>query len=132
MTEPTRPKRSLLTLITDLPGIVSDLIAAEIEQLKAELARKFKALGVGAGFMVAAAVILLFMVGVLLTAAILALSLVMPGWLAALLVALVLLIVAAILGWVGYSKFKAGLPPVPTETIDSLKKDLNVVRGVGR
>lgn len=132
MTESTRPKRSLLTLITDLPGLVSDLIAAEIEQLKAELARKFTALGIGAGLIAGAAVVLLFMVGVLLTAAILALSLVIPGWLAALLVAVVLLLIAALLGWIGYRKLQEGLPPVPTETINSLKKDLNVVRGVGK
>lgn len=132
MSEPTRPKRSLLTLISDLPGLVSELIAAEIEQLKAELARKFSALGIGAGLMAGAAIVLLFTVGVLLTAGILALSLVMPGWLAALLVAVVLLVIAALLGWIGYARFKAGLPPVPTDTITSLKKDLNVVRGVTR
>src|SRR5690554_1542550 len=132
MTESTRPKRSLLALITDLPGLVSDLIAAEIEQLKAELKQKFTALGVGAGLIAGAAVVLLFMVGVLLTAAILALSLVMPGWLAALLVAVVLLLVAALLGWIGYRKLQTGIPPVPTETIASLQKDLDVVRGVGK
>ena len=132
MTEPPRPKRSLLALIGDLPGLVSDLITAEIEQLKAEMVRKLTALGLGAGLIAGAAVVLLFMVGVLLTAAILALSLVMPGWLAALLVALVLLIIAAVLGWIGYVKLKAGIPPIPTETINSLKRDLNVVRGVGK
>lgn len=132
MTEPTRHKRSLLTLFTDLPGLVSELIAAEIEQLKAELKRKFTALGVGAGLIVGAAVVLLFMIGVLLTAAILALSLVMPGWLAALLVAVVLLLIAAVLGWIGYRKLQGGMPPVPTETIDSLRQDLDAIRGVGK
>jgi hypothetical protein len=132
MTDPIRPKRSLLTLLSDLPGLVKELIAAEIDQLKAELARKFTALGIGAGLIAGAAVVVLFAVGVLLTAAILALALVMPGWLAALLVALLLLIIAAIIGWVGYVKLKSGMPPVPTESISSLKKDLNVVRGVGK
>lgn len=74
MTEPIRPKRSLLTLLKDLPGLVSELVTAEIEQLKAELKRKFTALGIGAGLLAGAAVVLLFMVGVLLTAAIVALS----------------------------------------------------------
>jgi len=132
MTEPIRQKRSLLTLLTDLPNLVKELIAAEIEQLKAELIRKFTALGIGAGLIAGAAVVVLFAVGVLLTAAVLALALVMPGWLAALLVALVLLIIAAIIGWVGYSKLKDGIPPVPTESINSLKKDVDVVRGVGK
>jgi hypothetical protein len=112
--------------------VVRELIAAEIEQIKAELLRKFTALGIGAGLMAGAAVVVLFAVGVLLTAAILALALVMPGWLAALLVALLLLIIAAILGWIGYKQFKNGVPPMPTESINSLKKDLNVVRGVGK
>jgi hypothetical protein len=132
MTEPIRQKRSLLTLLTDLPNLVRDLIAAEIAQLKAELTRKVTALGIGAGFLAGAAVLLLFMVGVLLTAAILALALVMPAWLAALLVALVLLLVAALLGWIGYRKLKDAMPPMPTDTINSLKKDVNVVRGVGK
>ncbi len=132
MTESVRPKRSLFALLADLPDLVSELIAAEIEQLKAEMIRKLKALGIGAGLLVGAAIVVFFVVGVLLTAAILALSLVMPGWLAALLVALVLLIVAAILGWVGYLKLKAGMPPLPTESLESLKKDLNVIRGMGK
>lgn len=132
MTESTRPKRSLVALISDLPVLVSDLIAAEIEQLKTELKQKFTALGMGAGLIAGAAVVLLFMVGVLLTAAILALSLVMPGWLAALVVAVALLLIAAILGWIGYRTLQAGIPPVPTKTIASLHKDLNVVRGVGK
>lgn len=132
MTESVRPKRSLLALLSDLPGLVTDLIQAEIEQLKAEITRKLTALGLGAGLIVGAAVVLLFMVGVLLTAGILALALVMPGWLAALLVALLLLIIAGILGWIGYLKLKAGMPPLPTESIESLRKDLNVIRGIGK
>lgn len=132
MTAPTREKRSLFALIAGLPTLVTDLVTAEIEQLKAELARKFAALGIGAGLIAGAGVVLLFMVGVLLTAAILGLSLVMPGWLAALLVALLLLIVAAVLAWAGYLKLKSGIPPIPTESINSLRRDLNVVRGVGK
>jgi uncharacterized membrane protein len=76
--------------------------------------------------------VLLGLVGVLLTAAILALALVMPGWLAALLVAALLLVIAVILGLVGYRVLKKGIPPVPSETINGLKKDLNVIRGVGK
>ncbi|MCU1546420.1 MAG: phage holin family protein [Homoserinimonas sp.] len=125
-------KRSLFALIANLPTLVTELVTAEIEQLKAELLRKLKALGLGAAFLVGALVLVLFMVGVLLTAAILALALVMPGWLAALLVALVLLIGAAVLGLLGYRKLKLGMPPVPNESMQSLKADVDVVRGVGK
>ena len=126
------PKRSLFQLIGDLPTLVTDLVKGEIEQLKAEMIGKLKALGVGGGLIAGAAVILLFMVGVLLTAAILALSLVMPGWLAALLVALLLLIVAAIVGFIGYKKLMGGMPPIPEGTIESVKKDIETIKGMAQ
>ena len=126
------PKRSLFQLIGDLPTLVTDLVKGEIEQLKAEMIGKLKALGVGGGMIAGAAVILLFMVGVLLTAAILALSLVMPGWLAALLVALLLLIVAAIVGFIGYKKLMGGVPPIPEGTIESVKKDIETIKGMAQ
>ncbi|TQL40371.1 putative superfamily III holin-X [Homoserinimonas aerilata] len=123
-------KRSLFELIADVPRLVTELVTAEIEQLKAELVAKLKALGIGAGLLAGAAIVLMFMIGVLLTAAVLALSLVMPGWAAALVVAGVLLLVAAILAWVGYLKLKAGIPPLPVDTIESVKRDIDVVRGI--
>jgi uncharacterized membrane protein YqjE len=128
---PTR-KRSLLQLLSDVPTLVRELVAGEIELLKSEMIRKLKAAGVGAGLLLGALVVVGFFVGVLLTAAILALALVMPGWLAALIVAFVLLVIAAILGFIGYRILKRGMPPLPTETIRSLKKDLNAIKGVGK
>jgi tetrahydromethanopterin S-methyltransferase subunit C len=125
-------KRSLLELLAEVPLLVRELVVGEIELLKQEMIRKLKALGVGAGLILGAIIVLLGMLGVLLTAAILALSLIMPGWLAALLVAAVLLIIAVILGLIGYRVLKKGIPPLPNETISGLKKDLNVIRGVGK
>ncbi len=121
---------SLPHLIGQIPTLVTDLVHKEIELVKTELIGKLKSLGIGAGLLVGALGTLLFMVGVLLTAGILALSLVMPGWLAALLVALLLLIIAAILALIGWRVMKRGLPPVPTESIDSVKSDIRAVRGL--
>ena len=135
MTTPTAPtprKRSLIELITSIPTLVSDLVTREIELIKAEMIAKAKALGIGAGLIAGALVILLGMLGVLLTAAILALSEIMPGWLAALLVAAVLLIIAVILGLIGYRVLKKGIPPVPTESIDSIKRDYRAIKGIGK
>ena len=125
-------KRSLIDLITSIPTLVTDLVQREIELVKAEMTAKLKALGIGAGIIAGAVLVLLAMLGVLLTAGILALSLVMPGWLAALLVAAGLLIIAVILGLIGYSILKKGIPPVPTESIDSLKHDLRAIKGIGK
>lgn len=122
-------KRRLVELLTDVPRLVSDLVTAEIEQAKAELKAKVKALGVGGGMLAGAAVILLFMVGVLLTSAVLALALVMPGWAAALVVAGVLLVIAVIVGLIGYRKLKQGIPPTPEKTIESVKRDIDAIRG---
>lgn len=123
-------RRSLFQLISDIPTLVTDLVKGEIDQLKAEMIVKLKALGIGAGLIAAAAVVLLFMVGVLLTATILGLAVVMPGWLAALLVALLLLIIAAIIGLLGYRKLKGGLPPIPEKTIKSVRRDIDTVKGM--
>jgi zinc transporter ZupT len=56
----------------------------------------------------------------------------MPGWAAALVVAAVLLIVAVVLALIGYRILKRGIPPVPTESIDSLQRDLRAIRGIGK
>lgn len=131
---PTRApkKRSLLELFAEIPVLVRELVVGEIELLKQELLRKLKALGVGAGLLLGAVIFIGAMFGVLLTSVIFALSAIMPGWLAALLVAAVLLVIAIILGLIGYRVLKKGIPPLPTETISGLKKDLNVIRGVGK
>lgn len=130
---PTRPrKRSLVTLVADIPGQVRELVEREIDLVKTEVIAKLKSLGVGAGLLAGAVVVLLFMIGVLLTAAILGLSTVVPGWLAALIVAAVLLIIALILGLIGYRVLMRGVPPVPSESIDSIQRDLRAIKGIGK
>ena len=125
-------KKSLFELIADIPTLVTDLVQREIELVKTEVVTKLKALGIGAGVIAGAVLVLLAMLGVLLTAAILALSQVMPGWLAALLVAAFLFIIAVILGAIGYRILKKGIPPLPTESIDSIKRDIRAIKGIGK
>lgn len=125
-------RRSLIDLVTSIPVLVTDLVQREIDLVKSEMKAKLKALGIGAGLLAVAVLFLLAMLGVLLTAGIFALSLVMPGWLAALLVAAGLLIIAVIVGFIGYRILKKGIPPVPTESIDSLKRDLRAIKGIGK
>lgn len=136
MTDP-RPgaaprKRSLIELLTSLPEQVQELVQREIELVKTELVEKLKALGVGAGLLLGAVITLMFFIGVLLTLAIIGLSYVMPDWAAALVVAGMLLIVTAILALVGYRILKRGIPPVPTEAIASIQKDILAIKGEGR
>ncbi|MFT4285438.1 MAG: phage holin family protein [Protaetiibacter sp.] len=136
MTDPAaerKPRRrSLVELLTSLPEQVQELVHREIELVKTELVEKLKALGTGAGLLLGAVVTLLFFIGVLLTLAIIGLSALMPPWAAALVVAGVLLIVAVILGLVGYRILKRGIPPIPTESIASVQKDILAIKGEGR
>lgn len=129
---PKPRKRSLVELVGGLPDQVAELVQREIDLVKTEIVEKLKAIGVGGGLLISALVTLLFMVGVLLTLAVIGLSYVMPDWAAALVVAGVLLIVAVILGLAGYRVLKSGVPPVPSEAIESIKKDILAVKGMGR
>lgn len=68
----------------------------------------------------------------LIAAAILAFATIVPGWLAALIVAGILLVIVIVLVLVGLRQVKQGIPPAPTETIKSIKKDVNAIKGVGK
>ena len=48
------------------------------------------------------------------------------------LVAAVLLIIALILGHIGYRVLMRGVPPVPSESIDSIQRDLRAIKGIGK
>ncbi|MFJ4219921.1 phage holin family protein [Curtobacterium luteum] len=127
-----RKSRSLFGLVGDVPKLVKELVTGELNLLKAEMLAKVKVFALAAGLLVAALVIVLYAIGVLLTAAVMGLATVMPAWLAALVVAVVMLVVAAILGLVGWKRFKKGLPITPKRTIDSVKNDVNAVKGLGK
>jgi hypothetical protein len=128
----TRERRGLFTLISDIPGLLRELIEAEIASLKAEIVGKLKAAGIGAGFLVTAGVFAFFATLVLTAAGILALALVLPAWASALIVGGALLALAGIAAAIGVAQLKHGVPPTPTQTIESVKEDVRVVRGLGK
>ena len=132
MSEKDLPKRSLFKLIGDLPGYLVDLLRSELELLKAELVEKAKHAGIGIGLVAGGAFFGFFTFAVLLTAAILGIATALPAWLAALIVGGALLIITAILVLIGVKQLKAGTPPVPTETIASVKQDVNAIKGIGK
>ena len=129
--EPTT-KRSIFRLIGDLPGYIVDLVKSELEQLKQEVLGKLKAAGIGIGLLVGASAFLFFALGVLVAAAILGIATALPAWLAALIVAGALLLITAILVLIGVNQLKRGVPPVPEETIASVKEDVNAIKGIGK
>lgn len=129
MVLPSNDERSLFTLIGELPDRVSDLVRAEIDQVKAELSYKAKHFGIGAGLIAAAAFVGIFLLGTLIATGILALALVLPAWAAALIVSGVLLLIILILAGIAALNFKRGSEPL--ESIESLRRDLDMVKGTG-
>ena len=124
-----RSNESLFTLIRSLPDLFTNLIKAEIEQLKTKAVHMGKYAGIGAGLFVGALIFLFFAIGVLVAVGILALALVLPAWLAALIVFVVFLVIAVVLALIGVAFFKKmGQDPDPVE---SIKQDIDAVKGMG-
>ena len=113
-------------LIGQLTEQISRLVRDEARLAQAEVTQKAKRLGVGAGLFA------FFGLAVLIAAAVLALALALPGWLAALIVAVVLFAVAGVLALVGKKDVEKGTPPVPTEAIASTKADIATVKESAR
>jgi MFS family permease len=115
---------SLAELVKQLSEQSSRLARQEVELAKAELAVKGKRAGLGAGMFGGAAMFGLYAVGALVAAAILALATAVAGWLAALIVTAVLGAIAGVLALQGKSKVKQATPPVPEQTTESVKEDV--------
>src|SRR4029453_12496316 len=100
----------------------------EIRLAKIELKRNGALLGIAGALFGVALVFLSFLVIALVVAAILGLATIMPGWLAALLVAALFLLIAAIGAVTGLFNFKKAMPFMPEDTIRGIKHDLGVAK----
>jgi Putative Actinobacterial Holin-X, holin superfamily III len=119
-------------LVGRLTEQISRLVRDEARLAQAEVTQKAKRLGTGAGLFGGAGLFAFLGLAVLVAAAVLALALVLPGWLAALVVAVVLLAVAGVLALVGKKDVQKGTPPVPTEAIASTRTDIQTVKESAR
>lgn len=119
-------------LMSQLSQEVSALVRDELRLAQAEVSTKARGVGVGAGMLGGAGLIALYAVGVLVATVILALALVLDAWLAALVVGVVLLVVAGVVGLVGKNRVSAATPPIPTETLASVKQDVAVLKNGGK
>jgi hypothetical protein len=116
-------------LVKRLSTQLSELIRGELELARAELTAKGKRAGTGAGLAGAGGVVALYGVGALIAAAIAALALVMPVWLSALIVGVVLLLVAGVLALAGRSQLRRATPPMPEQAVEGVQRDVETVKG---
>jgi uncharacterized membrane protein YqjE len=117
-------ERPLGELLKQLSQDTTRLVHQEIELAKAELTQKGRQAGAGAGMFGGAGVLGFLALAALTTAIILALDAVLPAWLAALLVAVVYGAIAAVLALQGRNKVRQATPPVPTQTIETVREDV--------
>jgi Putative Actinobacterial Holin-X, holin superfamily III len=119
-----RPKteRSIAALLSDLASETILLLRQELALLKAELHEKFSRAGQGATALGAGAVVAFSGWLVLLAAAVLGLANAVPAWLAALIVAVVVLGIGALLLLFGKNRLDAQ-SLTPQRSLRSLRED---------
>jgi len=124
--------RSLVGLFSDLFRETSTLVHEEAQLAKAEISEKVSQLGSGAAEIAAGGAILFAGFIVLLFALVNALAMFLPpdhaAWLAPLIIGLLVMIVGYIALSKGRKHFKAETLK-PSRTMESLRKDSEVVRG---
>jgi uncharacterized membrane protein YqjE len=125
---PAPAEPSLGELVTQLTEQTSRLVRSEMQLAQAEMQEKAKNAGVGAGLFGAAGIVALYGVGALIATVILALSLVLPAWAAALIVTVVLFAIAGVVALTGQKRVSRATPPAPQQTIDSVKRDIETVK----
>jgi hypothetical protein len=123
-------KKSVFTLIGELPAIITTLIRDEIEQIKREAITRLKSAGIGVALFAVAAVLLYFAAFPLMAAVVFGIAEALPLWLSALIVGVALLLVAVVFALIGLNRVKKGVPPVPKEAVDSVKDDVKAFKGV--
>jgi uncharacterized membrane protein YqjE len=111
-------------LMKQLSDQTTTLVRKEVELAKAELAVKGKKAGIGAGMFGGAGLFGFFAFAGLTATFILALATAVAPWLAALIVTAVYGAVAGVLALQGKNKVQEATPPVPEQTVDSVKEDV--------
>ncbi len=125
-------KPTLFALIGRLPALLVGLAKDELEHAKREIASKLKRASAGGAFVGVAAALAFYLLGTLIAAAVLGVAVVLPAWLAALVVAGVLAVLASIFGILGVNLIKKAMPPLPTKSVESITRDLETIKGVDR
>lgn len=130
--DPGGAEPSTVELLQELSEDTRRLVRDELAMAKVEMQRHTKRIGLGAGLFGGAGLLALLGLGAAVATAIISLSLVLDGWLAALTVTVALFAAAGLLALTGKKQVDSGTPPVPEKTIASLKEDVATVKEARR
>ena len=120
--------RPIGELMKQLAQETTTLVRQEIELAKAEVSQKGRKAGIGVGVLGAAGVVGLLAAGALTAFFIIALDAFMWAGLAAAIVAAVYAAIAGVLYMQGREKVQEAGRPVPEQTVESVKEDVEWVK----
>jgi hypothetical protein len=118
-------------LISSATEQFTHLVRSELRLAQAELAEKGKHAGKGIGAFSTAGLLAFYAIGAGIAAAILGLSLVVDGWLAAVIVMVALLLIAGVAALLGKKEVQQA-KPVPERTVASVKADVAEIKGASQ
>jgi len=116
-------------LVQQLSEQTATLMHQELRLAQLEMQEKGKRAAVGAGLFGGAGLLALFGAGALVAALILLLAMALEPWIAALIVAGWLLVLAGLFSLFGKKEVDQAAPPVPQEAIQSTRTDVETVKG---
>ena len=126
MATPER-ERSLKEVVQDIIGNVQDIVHSEIRLAKAEITDQAAKARRAISFMGAGALAGLYSVALVLVACVLALAIILPVWLAALIMGVVTGIAAAVFLRIGATRLR-NVNTIPKRTINSVRENAAWVR----
>jgi len=129
--DPAAGEPSTGELINRLTAQSTELIRSELQLAKLEMTEKAKHAGVGVGMFGGAGLVALYGLGTLIAAIVLALALLLPAWLAALIVAVVLFAIAGVVALLGKKQVAQATPAKPERTVENVQRDVQTVKGGG-
>jgi uncharacterized membrane protein YqjE len=110
-------------LFKQLSNDLSTLVRQELKLAQVEMTEKGKRAGIGAGLFGGAGILALLTLGTLTACIVALLATAMDTWLAALIVTVVYGALTAGLALTGKQRVSEATPPVPEQTVDTLKED---------
>jgi Putative Actinobacterial Holin-X, holin superfamily III len=111
-------------LFKQLSDELSVLVRQELKLAQAEMTEKGKKAGLGIGMFGGAGIVGLLALGTLSACLVAALATAMHVWLAALIVTAVYGALAGVLALIGKNRVTEATPPVPEQTVESVKEDM--------
>jgi uncharacterized membrane protein YqjE len=114
-------------LVGQATSQISALVRDELALARLEFARKARRAGLGGGLFGAAGVLAVFGLGLLIALFVVVLDLIWPLWASILVVMGAVLAAAAVASVLARREFKAATQPLPIQTFDSVKADVQAV-----